>query len=412
MPKYDVAVVGAGLGGLVAAALLSRKGKKVVLLEPSEEIGGTLAVFQAQGFRFSTGTTLTFGFERGGALERLYSELGLAHSASVLSPCYQVALPDRRINIYAENSETIDELRREFPREIDAVARFFRDIRKVSERIARNGFLARLLRYRSANGFIKKYHFSVELTAFFNLQLLFFFHQPVEQISIAALAALVDGAPLYIHGGLKRFADQMLDVFLRGGGEMRHRVPWPETVDTQGGITGLMTPEGPVETDAVLFNTEQHRQGSTLFIGLRDEVVPVGMSLEVLCLPDYSRPAEFFSLSLSDRDDKVAAPKDMRTLTASFPSFTDRPGLQERLLEQVGGLIPFLKEHIIVVAEHKPVSRLYDFPAGLVFKPVRVAGDRSLLDKAAYQNTYLLHDGTGSLVQAVNAARRFTERLA
>jgi hypothetical protein len=182
-------------------------------------------------------------------------------------------------------------------------------------------------------------------------------------------------------------------------------------VKTQGRITGLMTPEGPVEANAFLFNTEHHHQGSALFIGVRDEVIPVGMSLEVLCLPDYSRPTEFYILSLSDRDDMVAAPKDMRTITASFPSSAYKPGLQEGLLEQVSGLIPFLKENMIVVTEHRPVRRTYDFSSGLVFKPVRVAGGRSILDKAASQNTYLLRDGTGSLVQAVSAARRFTERL-
>ncbi len=412
MPKYDVAVVGAGLGGLVAAALLSRKGKKTILLEPGEGIGGTLAAVQTRGFRFSTGTTLTFGFERGGVLERVYSDLGIAHSASVLSPCYQVALPDRRIDIYAESSETIDELRREFPRETDAVVRFYRDIRKVSEQIAKNGLPAFLLRRRRVRGFIKKYHFSRELTAFFDLQSLFFFHQPVEQISIASLATLIDGAPLSIHGGLKRCADQMLDVFLRGGGEFRYRVPWPEMMNTQGRVTGLATPEGPVEANAVLFNTEQHRQGSMLFIGLRDGVIPVGMSLEVLCLPDYARPDEFFVLSLSDRDDKAAAPKDMRAMVASFPSVTDKPGLQESLLEQVASIVPFLKENLIVVADHRPAPRRYDFPPGLVFKPVRIAGDRSLLDKAKLQNLYQLHDGLGSLVQAVHAARKFAERLA
>jgi glycine/D-amino acid oxidase-like deaminating enzyme len=412
VPKYDVAVVGAGLGGLVAAALLSKKGKKTILLEPGEEIGGALAVFQTQGFRFSTGTTLTFGFERGGALERVYSELGIAHSASVLSPCYQVALPDHRINIYAENGETLVELQREFPREIDAVARFYRDIRKVSEQIARNGFLGYLFRHRRADGFIKKYHFSPELAAFFNLQSLFFFHQPVGQISIASLAVLVDGAPLSIHGGLKRFADQMFDAFLRSGGEIRHRVPWPEVLNMNGRITGLMTPEGPVEANTVLFNTEQHRQGSALFIGLRDEVIPVGMSLEVLCLPDYARPGEFFVLSLSDHDDRMAAPKEMRSIAASFPSVNYKPGLQEGLIAQVGSLIPFLKENLIVVAEHRPASRNYDFPPGLRFKPVRTEGEQSLLGKAASQNVYRLQDGVGSLVQAVSAARRFTERLA
>jgi len=32
MTKYDVAIIGAGLGGLVSAVILSKEGKKVVLV--------------------------------------------------------------------------------------------------------------------------------------------------------------------------------------------------------------------------------------------------------------------------------------------------------------------------------------------------------------------------------------------
>ena len=37
--KYDVCVVGAGFGGLAAAAELTRKGMSVAVLEASNELG-------------------------------------------------------------------------------------------------------------------------------------------------------------------------------------------------------------------------------------------------------------------------------------------------------------------------------------------------------------------------------------
>ncbi len=130
MPKYDLAVVGAGLGGLAAAALACRMNKKTIVLEPGDSVGGALRLYHRNGFSFYLGPSLSFGFERGGALQHLNETLGIAQNASLRSPCYQVVLPDRRITVYAEQSETLDELRREFPGEIDAIARFYQDIRK------------------------------------------------------------------------------------------------------------------------------------------------------------------------------------------------------------------------------------------------------------------------------------------
>lgn len=38
--RYDAIVIGAGMGGLTAAALLAKKGLKVLLLEKEEQVGG------------------------------------------------------------------------------------------------------------------------------------------------------------------------------------------------------------------------------------------------------------------------------------------------------------------------------------------------------------------------------------
>ncbi len=54
----DVAVIGGGLGGLAAAALLARRGRAVTLFEKSPRVGGKMNVFAADGFTWDTGPSL------------------------------------------------------------------------------------------------------------------------------------------------------------------------------------------------------------------------------------------------------------------------------------------------------------------------------------------------------------------
>jgi hypothetical protein len=409
--KYYLVVIGAGLGGLAATALLSKKNKKAIVVEPGNVVGGALGTFEKDGFVFTTSPTLSFGFERGGALQELYETLGISHSASVLSPCYQVALPDRRITVYAEVSETQEELRREFPHEIDAIVAFYHDLRKEALRSSKNRLAAYFSRRRKAGTFIRKYRFSTELMAFFDIQSLVFFHQHVTDISLASLKLLFDTAPLAMQGGLKKLLDQMLDVILKSGGEVRYCMPFPEIAFRNGRAIGLKTPQDLAEADTILLNTEQQHRGSTLFIGIHDEVVPVCMSQVVLCLPDYAQPSQYFTLSLSPKDDASTAPKGMRALTASFPTGQHTLHGNNALMQQVGKLIPFLQEFLIFCEEYAPASRSYAVPEGVTFKPIRTSDGQPVLSRSSQRNIYLLADGWGAPLQTIRAAQRLVERL-
>ena len=53
-PRVDVAVVGGGLAGLVAAATAAGGGARVVLLEP-HGLGGRAATDEQHGYRFNRG---------------------------------------------------------------------------------------------------------------------------------------------------------------------------------------------------------------------------------------------------------------------------------------------------------------------------------------------------------------------
>jgi len=58
MAQYDVVIVGGGFGGCVAAALLAKEGKKVVLLEKNDELGGRVRSARYEGYTINTGPHL------------------------------------------------------------------------------------------------------------------------------------------------------------------------------------------------------------------------------------------------------------------------------------------------------------------------------------------------------------------
>ena len=74
---YDVAVIGAGLGGLECAYLLAKKGMKVIVLEQNPVIGGCLQTFKRSGVTFDTGFHYIGGLDEGQPLNRIFKVFNL-----------------------------------------------------------------------------------------------------------------------------------------------------------------------------------------------------------------------------------------------------------------------------------------------------------------------------------------------
>ena len=53
--NLDAVVVGSGIGGLGAAALLAKAGKKVLVLEQHDQAGGCCHTFIEKGYEFDVG---------------------------------------------------------------------------------------------------------------------------------------------------------------------------------------------------------------------------------------------------------------------------------------------------------------------------------------------------------------------
>ncbi len=134
-PYYDIVIIGAGVGGLTAAALLSKAGLSVCVLEKEPHAGGYLAGFRRKDFRFDTAIHWLNQYAPDGMVCRLFDVLGND---------YPVAVPQQRIRRYVGDSfdylltnnpdEWRDQLIAEFPEDKKGIEQFF----KAAKRLGRS----------------------------------------------------------------------------------------------------------------------------------------------------------------------------------------------------------------------------------------------------------------------------------
>ena len=118
MSDSSVIVVGGGIAGLTAAALLARDGVKVTLLEAHQQPGGCAGTFRRGPWVFDVGATQVAGLEPGGSHARLLKHLDMPlPSAELLDPGCVVDLGDGSppISLWHDPDAWATERERQFP---------------------------------------------------------------------------------------------------------------------------------------------------------------------------------------------------------------------------------------------------------------------------------------------------------
>jgi phytoene dehydrogenase-like protein len=100
-----VLVIGAGFGGLAAAAELSRQGYQVSVLEAHTYPGGSAGTFYHQGYLFDAGATLAGGFAPGAVMDRISHHFNIDWQVSLASKAMLVHLKDGTTVTRWTNSE-------------------------------------------------------------------------------------------------------------------------------------------------------------------------------------------------------------------------------------------------------------------------------------------------------------------
>jgi phytoene dehydrogenase-like protein len=137
MPRYDAIIIGGGHNGLVAAAYLARAGRKVLVLERRELLGGCSVTEEIwPGYRVSTAAYLTSLLQ-----ERIVRELDLerhGYRVDAKDPAFFSAFPDgRHFFMWQDRARTLAEIAKYSARDAEAYPAYEDQLERISQVVER-----------------------------------------------------------------------------------------------------------------------------------------------------------------------------------------------------------------------------------------------------------------------------------
>ena len=259
--QWDAVVIGAGVGGLSAAARLARSGLRVVVLEKSSHYGGTANVYTQRGFTFPMGP---LGFSSPDLVRDTLRELDQGRSLE----CRPVDFKIRAFGVEAVVSlpyaTLIDELAGLFPSEEAGLRRFFKDVEQVASELERANLASNM--NVSAGEYIKNVVKDDRLRRILGS---IGTREPVSGFPLlAAMWRLMSGVGIvYPEGGFSSFCARLADA-VTGGGEIRLRNEVSRIKVRDGRVQGVVLKDGTeLEAPALISNADF----KTTFLNLVDE---------------------------------------------------------------------------------------------------------------------------------------------
>lgn len=135
--KYDVIIIGGGLGGLTAGSKLAKDGKKVMLVEQHNIPGGCATTFKRRGYTMDVGLHETDGLNETDTKTRIFNDLKVFDNVEFLRVPEFYRFVNGRVDIAVSDDyrKAEKEFIEKFPAEESGIRKFMRVVTGIKKEV-------------------------------------------------------------------------------------------------------------------------------------------------------------------------------------------------------------------------------------------------------------------------------------
>jgi len=280
--KMDIVVIGSGIGGLTAAALLAKAGRQVLVLEQHDRAGGYAHGFKRKKYTFDAGVHLTSGcgmrgFDGGQIIRKVLQAVDSYEQLEFIevNPFAFVSLPELSVELPSSIEALVKQLGDLFPHERQGLSDLLTLCLQLAEQIAKaddvmassdlnhlNSELNLLFKYRrcTLSGVWQDYIHDPQLQSIF-AALWPYLGLPPEKVSFVYWASMLigyieDGA-YYCKGGFQGLPDALVSGLKQAGGDIRFKCHVEHITVSDNQVQGVLLSSGEfIEANIVISNVD------------------------------------------------------------------------------------------------------------------------------------------------------------